>query len=529
MSSLYPQVYTAKLMIPQDKYPDHNFIGLIIGPRGNTQKRMEKESRARIVIRGKGSTKRREGPSTQEDEADLHVHISADNQEAVDKAMALVTPLLEPEGEHVQVHKAQQLEELAVINNTARRDSNNGISSDIPHELRCGTCSNIAVNQCIDCPGWRMCVECSINHLKPPVSRHHMITSFAPYNNQGSRRHKGIPDSSQYHSRSRQLAEPEFSNLEALACPIHPDQSLTHFGCNLDEEELQEKKGVVNDAVERQLYGVQQNIGRLEQAVRNLQRDDIYNGIQLQFKALKDAIARREQELLKQLALKTRSAKYNLELQIKELQSAEALTVDAQELLMAATASEGIDEAWNLSASANIVEPDISSLKFSVMTSSLLNQIDDLGELIVPGGGGGGGGGGGSPRGGSSHPMPIDSRSFGHARKLSQRKVSPNAGMDNQPQWKNQYRQEFRQPYRQPSRGFRQKPQQSLTPYSYLRTLARNSSYEESQLNAAFAFTEADGSGRPPHHSFGYGGSIGLPDDFKLSQLSNSPRHHPRD
>ena len=32
-----------KIYIPQKEFPSYNFIGLIIGPRGNTQKRMQKE------------------------------------------------------------------------------------------------------------------------------------------------------------------------------------------------------------------------------------------------------------------------------------------------------------------------------------------------------------------------------------------------------------------------------------------------------------------------------------------------------
>ena len=35
----------------------YNFIGLIIGPRGTTQKRLEKETNTKIAIRGKGSVK----------------------------------------------------------------------------------------------------------------------------------------------------------------------------------------------------------------------------------------------------------------------------------------------------------------------------------------------------------------------------------------------------------------------------------------------------------------------------------------
>lgn len=41
---------------PQE-YPDYNFIGLIIGPRGMTQKQMERDTGAKIAIRGRGSVK----------------------------------------------------------------------------------------------------------------------------------------------------------------------------------------------------------------------------------------------------------------------------------------------------------------------------------------------------------------------------------------------------------------------------------------------------------------------------------------
>ena len=34
-----------KVVIPQDDHPDINFVGLLIGPRGNTLKNLEKEVR----------------------------------------------------------------------------------------------------------------------------------------------------------------------------------------------------------------------------------------------------------------------------------------------------------------------------------------------------------------------------------------------------------------------------------------------------------------------------------------------------
>nr|XP_043631458.1 splicing factor-like protein 1 [Erigeron canadensis] len=120
-----PKVHK-KLYIPMKEYPGYNFIGLIIGPRGNTQKRMEKETGAKIVIRGKGSVK--EGrlqqkrdlkPDPSENE-DLHVLVEADTQEAVDAAAGMVEKLLQPVDEVLNEHKRQQLRELAALNGTIR-------------------------------------------------------------------------------------------------------------------------------------------------------------------------------------------------------------------------------------------------------------------------------------------------------------------------------------------------------------------------------------------------------------------------
>jgi splicing factor 1 len=37
------QKISEKVLIPQEEYPEINFVGLLIGPRGNTLKAMEKE------------------------------------------------------------------------------------------------------------------------------------------------------------------------------------------------------------------------------------------------------------------------------------------------------------------------------------------------------------------------------------------------------------------------------------------------------------------------------------------------------
>ncbi|KAM2975602.1 hypothetical protein FF1_001748 [Malus domestica] len=121
-----PQKLHKKLYIPMKEYPGYNSIGLIIGPRGNTQKRMEKETGAKIVIRGKGSVK--EGGSQQKrdlkpdpsENEDLHVLVEADTQDALDAAAGMVEKLLQPVDEVLNEHKRQQLRELASLNGTIR-------------------------------------------------------------------------------------------------------------------------------------------------------------------------------------------------------------------------------------------------------------------------------------------------------------------------------------------------------------------------------------------------------------------------
>ena len=77
-----------QVYIPQKDYPGYNFIGLIIGPRGNTQKRMQKETNTKIAIRGKGSVKEgaaRDPKYDYGEEEELHVLITGDKIEDVSR------------------------------------------------------------------------------------------------------------------------------------------------------------------------------------------------------------------------------------------------------------------------------------------------------------------------------------------------------------------------------------------------------------------------------------------------------------
>ena len=84
-----------KIIVPIDKYPGYNFFGAIIGPRGNAQKRMERESGCKIVVRGKGAIKdgcgRHDGrPLGPEDEEPMHVLIEGPDEETVEAGQKLV-------------------------------------------------------------------------------------------------------------------------------------------------------------------------------------------------------------------------------------------------------------------------------------------------------------------------------------------------------------------------------------------------------------------------------------------------------
>ena len=82
-----------KIFIPQKDYPGYNFIGLIIGPRGNTQKRMQKETNTKIAIRGKGSVKEgaaRDPKYDYGEDEELHVLITGDTNDDVRSAWPLL-------------------------------------------------------------------------------------------------------------------------------------------------------------------------------------------------------------------------------------------------------------------------------------------------------------------------------------------------------------------------------------------------------------------------------------------------------
>lgn len=139
-----PTKTSEKIYIPVKDYPDINFVGMLLGPRGHTLRQLQEQSGAKLAIRGKGSVKdgkseqRRDHPADSTaissasflnpnlqtlGEDDLHVLITSDSQESIVKAIRLTNEVIEkailsPVGQNDL--KRGQLRELAVLNGTLR-------------------------------------------------------------------------------------------------------------------------------------------------------------------------------------------------------------------------------------------------------------------------------------------------------------------------------------------------------------------------------------------------------------------------
>ncbi|KAK7321433.1 hypothetical protein VNO77_32079 [Canavalia gladiata] len=124
-----------RLDIPNDSYPNFNFVGRLLGPRGNSLKRVEATTGCRVYIRGKGSIKDpdkeellRGRPGYEHLNEPLHVLIEAELPlNVVDmrlrQAQEIIEELLKPVDESQDFYKRQQLRELAMLNFNFREDS----------------------------------------------------------------------------------------------------------------------------------------------------------------------------------------------------------------------------------------------------------------------------------------------------------------------------------------------------------------------------------------------------------------------
>ncbi|XP_051143293.1 KH domain-containing protein At3g08620-like isoform X3 [Andrographis paniculata] len=120
-----------RLDIPVDKYPDYNFVGRLLGPRGNSLKRVEASTGCRIYIRGRGSVKDpnkeeklRGKPGYEHLNEPLHILIEAESPANFSdgrlmQAKEILEERLIPVDDEAQdYYKKEQLRELAMIKNS---------------------------------------------------------------------------------------------------------------------------------------------------------------------------------------------------------------------------------------------------------------------------------------------------------------------------------------------------------------------------------------------------------------------------
>ncbi|KAG6794299.1 hypothetical protein POTOM_003542 [Populus tomentosa] len=134
---------TIRVDIPVDKYPNpldihlllqYNFVGRLLGPRGNSLKRVEATTECRVLIRGRGSIKdparedmMRGKPGYEHLNEPLHILVEGELPvEIVDarlmQAREILEDLLKPVDESQDYYKKQQLRELALLNGTFREE-----------------------------------------------------------------------------------------------------------------------------------------------------------------------------------------------------------------------------------------------------------------------------------------------------------------------------------------------------------------------------------------------------------------------
>ena len=138
-----------KVLIPQEDFPDINFVGLLIGPRGNTLKSMERDSGAKVIIRGKGSVKegksnRIDGQAAPIETEPLHALVTGTTEDqvaiAVNRIKEIVRQAIEvPENQNDL--RRTQLRQLAMLNGTLREND----------PTRCNNCGS-STHKTWQCP-----------------------------------------------------------------------------------------------------------------------------------------------------------------------------------------------------------------------------------------------------------------------------------------------------------------------------------------------------------------------------------------
>ena len=103
-----------KILVPSNT--NFNYTGLIIGPKGANQKRLEEETGCKILVRGRGSQKEGQPPQPDDDEPQ-HVLIVGDNESQVSRAVAEIERIIFADENTRNKLRQEQLKIVAQLKN----------------------------------------------------------------------------------------------------------------------------------------------------------------------------------------------------------------------------------------------------------------------------------------------------------------------------------------------------------------------------------------------------------------------------
>lgn len=109
-----------RIDIPQDDFPELNFLGLILGPRGSCLERLRERTKCTITLKGKGTKHSQEG-----EDGPMHLTISGNTREGVKEAGTFLKTLIkdycnDPNGPKMLALRAQRKQEMQILNGTLR-------------------------------------------------------------------------------------------------------------------------------------------------------------------------------------------------------------------------------------------------------------------------------------------------------------------------------------------------------------------------------------------------------------------------
>ena len=160
-----------KVMLPADEHPEINFVGLLLGPRGNHLEKIKEETKCNIIIRGKGSLRSgmtgitKDGRKVDGLEEPLHALITGATAEDVQRGVKKIQKIVEnqiynPDSEEAVALRAKHMHELAVLNGTVKEV-----------DMKCLNCGRFGHKswQCDERPNFTSAVICSacggVGHL----------------------------------------------------------------------------------------------------------------------------------------------------------------------------------------------------------------------------------------------------------------------------------------------------------------------------------------------------------------------------